>query len=260
MTWRRRRVGRVGGQGRRRGPQCQQRRQQGHPPQQPPSARDGAEQSHLVLPASSPDLDRHVAGARDRGLAWGAECRARPCGSRCWRNATRVLPCQYWEVVWNRVGLGPRLLAEHRRAGLLPPDLQPDTAIPDWIQGVAGRYGERLRVRVLNLASTEGLLEDLAPSRQACSCVLQRSPRPGAGGSTPSGSRPASWHARWHTERAETGGEVMPDRVLFLHLFGSSFDTSQQTHERSGLVTALPRAGSGEARATSLPLRTDWPP
>ena len=74
---------------------------------------------------------------------------------------TEFYHCQHCEVVWDQVGLGPRIRAEQRGSGL-PPDLQAEyEAISEWVGDAARRYGERLQVSVVDVASVEGVFKAL---------------------------------------------------------------------------------------------------
>ena len=74
---------------------------------------------------------------------------------------TEFYHCQHCEVVWDQVGFGPRIRAEQRSAGL-PPDLQAEyEAISDWVGEAHARYGPRLQVKVVDVASVEGVLKAL---------------------------------------------------------------------------------------------------
>lgn len=72
---------------------------------------------------------------------------------------TEFFHCQHCEVVWDHIGLGRRIRDEQRSAGLLPVDLQAEyEAIGDWIFDACRRYGDRLQVRLVDVASIEGVL------------------------------------------------------------------------------------------------------
>ena len=67
--------------------------------------------------------------------------------------------CQHCEVVWDSVGFGQRIRAEQRDAGL-PPDLQAEyAAISEWVAEAQQRYGRRLQVKVVDVASVEGVFK-----------------------------------------------------------------------------------------------------
>jgi hypothetical protein len=71
---------------------------------------------------------------------------------------TEFYHCQHCELVWDGVGLGRPIRAEQRAAGL-PPDLQTDyQALADWVADARRRYGERLQVRVVDVASVQGVI------------------------------------------------------------------------------------------------------
>ncbi len=70
---------------------------------------------------------------------------------------TEFYHCQHCEIVWGHLGLGERLHREQRSAAL-PDDLQAEyAAISDWARRAFDRYGDRLRVKVIDVASIEGL-------------------------------------------------------------------------------------------------------
>jgi hypothetical protein len=74
---------------------------------------------------------------------------------------TEFYHCQHCEVVWDQVGLGPRIRAEQRGSGL-PPDLQAEyEAISDWVGAAHQRYGDRLQVKLVDVASVEGVFKAL---------------------------------------------------------------------------------------------------
>jgi hypothetical protein len=72
---------------------------------------------------------------------------------------TEFFHCQHCEVVWDSVGFGKRIRAE-QRAAALPADLQAEfTAIADWAAAAHERYGDRLRISVVDVASVEGVVK-----------------------------------------------------------------------------------------------------
>ena len=74
---------------------------------------------------------------------------------------TEFYHCQHCEVVWDSVGFGKHIRAEQRSAAL-PPDLQAEfTAIADWVASAHARYGDQLKVNVVDVASLEGLIESV---------------------------------------------------------------------------------------------------
>jgi hypothetical protein len=75
---------------------------------------------------------------------------------------TEFFHCQHCELVWNQVGLGARVHQEQRRSGLLPADLEAEyAAVSDWAYDAAGRYGDRLSIKVVDAASLEGVVKAL---------------------------------------------------------------------------------------------------
>jgi hypothetical protein len=74
---------------------------------------------------------------------------------------TEFFHCQHCEVVWDSVGYGQRIRAEQRGAGL-PADLQTEyTDIADWAAAAHQRYGDQLRISVVDVASIEGVIKAL---------------------------------------------------------------------------------------------------
>ena len=74
---------------------------------------------------------------------------------------TEFYHCQHCEVVWDQVGLGRHIRADQRGSGL-PPDLQAEyEAISDWLVSARRRFGERLQVKLVDVASVEGVLKAL---------------------------------------------------------------------------------------------------
>jgi len=90
----------------------------------------------------------------------------RPTRPRVWPSAqveilayapTEFYHCQHCEIVWGHLGLADRLHAEQRKSAL-PADLQAEyAAISDWAQRAFGRYGDRLTIKVVDVASIEGV-------------------------------------------------------------------------------------------------------
>jgi hypothetical protein len=74
---------------------------------------------------------------------------------------TEFYHCQHCEVVWDQVGLGRSIRADQRGVGL-PPDLQQEyEAISDWVDSAHRRYGEHLQVKLVDVASLEGVFKAL---------------------------------------------------------------------------------------------------
>ncbi len=72
---------------------------------------------------------------------------------------TDFYQCQHCEFVWGSVGFGQRVRAEQRETAL-PTDLQAEyAAIADWLAEAHARYGERLQVTVVDVASVEGVFK-----------------------------------------------------------------------------------------------------
>ena len=74
---------------------------------------------------------------------------------------TEFYHCQHCELVWDSVGFGKRIRAE-QRSQALPSDLTAEyTAIADWVGEVHARYGDQLEVKVVDVASVEGLVKSI---------------------------------------------------------------------------------------------------
>ncbi|HLH26794.1 MAG TPA: hypothetical protein VK066_30075 [Chloroflexota bacterium] len=74
---------------------------------------------------------------------------------------TEFFHCLHCEVVFQSVGLGQRVHRE-QRAAAFPPDLQAEyTALADWVGGVVARHADRVRVRIVDAASPEGVYKSL---------------------------------------------------------------------------------------------------
>jgi hypothetical protein len=72
---------------------------------------------------------------------------------------TEFYHCQHCEIVWDSVGFGRRIRAEQRQ-NALPADLQAEySAISDWVDQAFERYGERLKIKVVDVASVEGVVK-----------------------------------------------------------------------------------------------------
>jgi hypothetical protein len=69
--------------------------------------------------------------------------------------------CQHCEVAFQEMGLGERLRREEAAAAL-PDDLARDfQAWSDWIHRLLERHGPRIRVKVVDAASIEGVVESV---------------------------------------------------------------------------------------------------
>jgi hypothetical protein len=74
---------------------------------------------------------------------------------------TEFFHCLHCEVVFQSVGLGQQVRREQRTSAF-PPDLQAEyTALADWVGRVVARHGDRVRVRVVDAASLEGVYKSL---------------------------------------------------------------------------------------------------
>jgi hypothetical protein len=69
--------------------------------------------------------------------------------------------CQHCEVAFQEMGIGERLRREEAAAAL-PDDLARDfQAWSDWIHRLLERHGARIRVKVVDAASIEGVVESV---------------------------------------------------------------------------------------------------
>jgi hypothetical protein len=69
--------------------------------------------------------------------------------------------CQHCEVAFQEMGIGERLRREEAAAAL-PDDLARDfQAWSDWIHRLLERHGPRVRVKVVDAASIEGIVESI---------------------------------------------------------------------------------------------------
>jgi hypothetical protein len=74
---------------------------------------------------------------------------------------TEFFHCLHCEVVFQSVGLGQQVRREQRTSAF-PPDLQAEyTALAHWVGRVVARHGDRVRVRVVDAASLEGVYKSL---------------------------------------------------------------------------------------------------
>ncbi len=74
---------------------------------------------------------------------------------------TEFFHCLHCEVVMQSVGVGRSVHREQREAAF-PADLQAQyTALADWVRGVVERYGGRVAVRVVDVASLQGVYKSL---------------------------------------------------------------------------------------------------
>ena len=74
---------------------------------------------------------------------------------------TEFYHCQHCEFVWDSVGYGRQIHAE-QRSQALPPELQAEfDAIAAWIAEAHSRYGEQLQIKLVDVASMEGVFKAL---------------------------------------------------------------------------------------------------
>jgi hypothetical protein len=69
--------------------------------------------------------------------------------------------CQHCELTFQQMGIGDRVHRQHAREAL-PDDLRAEFhALSDWIHSVVEDYGPRVRVKVIDAASIEGVLKSV---------------------------------------------------------------------------------------------------
>ena len=69
--------------------------------------------------------------------------------------------CQHCELTFKEMGFGDRVHQEQSRESL-PEDLRAEFhALADWIASLHDRYGDRLRVKVIDATSLEGVWKSL---------------------------------------------------------------------------------------------------
>ncbi len=74
---------------------------------------------------------------------------------------TQFFHCQHCEFVWQQVGAGAPLHQEQLDSSI-PQDLKKEyAALSDWIRAAVQDYGGRVVFRVIDVASTEGLLKSV---------------------------------------------------------------------------------------------------
>jgi hypothetical protein len=70
---------------------------------------------------------------------------------------TIFLHCQHCELTFQEMGLGDRLRREEARDAL-PPDLRLEFQhVSEWVHDLVHRFGHRVRVKVVDAASIEGV-------------------------------------------------------------------------------------------------------
>ena len=70
---------------------------------------------------------------------------------------TVFLHCQHCELTFREMGLGERLRREEAREAL-PPELRVEyQRVSEWVHDLVHRFGSRIRVKVVDAASIEGV-------------------------------------------------------------------------------------------------------
>jgi len=74
---------------------------------------------------------------------------------------TEFFHCMHCEVVWHEGGIGQKIHAE-QRAAALPAELAEQYAqIGSWATDLVDRFGERVRLRIVDAVSLEGFFKTL---------------------------------------------------------------------------------------------------
>jgi hypothetical protein len=69
--------------------------------------------------------------------------------------------CQHCELTFREMGIGEQLRREEA-AQALPPDLRREYAgVSAWLHDLVHRFGKRIRVRLVDVASIEGVLKSM---------------------------------------------------------------------------------------------------
>jgi hypothetical protein len=69
--------------------------------------------------------------------------------------------CQHCEIAFGRTSVGPSVHRE-QAAEALPEDLREQFQdLSNWVHDLAGRFGERIRVKIVDAASIEGVFKSL---------------------------------------------------------------------------------------------------
>jgi hypothetical protein len=85
--------------------------------------------------------------------------------------------CQHCELVWQHAGFGDVVRREEARQSL-PPDLRDEfQRISNWVHSLWMRYGQRIRVHVVDAASLEGVWKSFRHGvRRYPAIVVDREP------------------------------------------------------------------------------------
>lgn len=74
---------------------------------------------------------------------------------------TEFYHCTHCEVTWHELGVGGRVHREQAESAI-PAELREEyLRLCDWLAGLLQRYGERVRVNVVDAVSIEGFLKSL---------------------------------------------------------------------------------------------------
>jgi hypothetical protein len=74
---------------------------------------------------------------------------------------TAFYHCQHCELTFREMGIGERVHREQARESLPADLLEEFHALSEWIRGVYERHEDRVRVKVVDVASIEGFLKSI---------------------------------------------------------------------------------------------------
>ena len=74
---------------------------------------------------------------------------------------TEFFHCMHCEVVWREGGIGQKIHAEQREASLPPALAAQYNEIGAWATDLADRYGDRVRLQIIDAVSLEGAFKAL---------------------------------------------------------------------------------------------------
>jgi len=74
---------------------------------------------------------------------------------------TAFYHCTHCEVAWRETGFSNQIHDEQMRSSL-PSDLAREyQTLSDWVQGIINRYSDQVIIKVIDVASVEGLIKSL---------------------------------------------------------------------------------------------------
>ncbi len=85
---------------------------------------------------------------------------------------TAFYHCHHCEFVWNQIGFSRGVRQEQLLSGL-PEDMQLEyAAVSGWVRPLFARYGDRIVVRIVDVASVEGVWKSLRYGIHRYSAVI----------------------------------------------------------------------------------------